>query len=197
MLVTVVGAGEEAATTLALVIVPLADVGGVVVVVAFVVALLAIVGSAGVVVLLLAVDVVVLTTAAPPADSSDEATAAGGPVVDGADVGAGMDVVGAREAGIEEARPARVAAAAAAAVADAGDDVSIGVGPPFSCCCASDALSGAADAGTESANGKNELIPSALAARGSKLMESQTPSHENPEKSEIKLRARAQTQLQR
>lgn len=156
------GAGEEAAaTTLELVIVPLAGVGGVgvgvgvttadvavvvVVKLAELVVVLTLVGGSAVVVLLLAVDVVVLTTA--PADSSDETTAGcwepvGGAVADVGSEFAGMVVVATREAGIEEANPASVAAAAVMA----DDDVSIGVGPPFNC--ASDALSGAAEAGTE------------------------------------------------
>lgn len=94
--------------------------------------------------LVVVVDVVVLTA---PADSSDEATAGSCPAGD--DAGGMADAVGA--GGSDEAKPARAAAAAAAA-GDAA--LSIGVAGPFNC--ASEALSGAAVAGTRSAKTKTK-----------------------------------------
>lgn len=143
-----VGVGDGVAWTLDVVIVPLA--AGVVVAAAaaaeVVVKLVGIdeagvdVGSVVVLLVLPLLDVVVLTA---PADESSEAAVGWGPPAVWASWAVGVDTgVGVDAGGIEEASPASVAAAAVTAEAVAA---SIGVvAPPFNC--ASEALSGAAEA---------------------------------------------------
>lgn len=140
--VAAVGVGDGVAWTLDVVIVPLAVAAADVVVKLVGIELAAIVEVGSVVLLAAAVDVVVLTA---PADESSEVGGWGPPAVwaGWAAVGVGVDAAG----GIEEASPASVAAAAVTADAAAA---SIGVvEPPFNC--ASEALSGAAEAGTAAA----------------------------------------------